>query len=104
MIFLSFSDRVLNARSKTVLRWLPELPDRPMIISETPKIAPCLTCKTLSKHSLIKTGRIFSTINFGLKTDITDSAYEASSRIAGSQCLSWTNAMWFNIDSRYSGN
>lgn len=104
MMFLSFNDRVLNARSKTVLRCFPEFPERPMIISETPKIAPCLTCKTLSKHSFIKTGSILSTINFGLKTEITDSAYEASSRIAGSQCLSWTSAIWFNIDSRYSGN
>jgi len=38
----------------------------------------------------------------GLNTDITESACDASSRMAGSQCLSCTKARWLSILSRYS--
>ena len=103
MILRSFKDNDLKALSKTVFRWWPELPDKPIIISATPRTAPCLTLRTLSKHSLIRGGNIFSTISFGLKTEITERAYDAISRIAGSQCLSCTKAKWLSIASRYSG-
>jgi hypothetical protein len=74
IMFRSFSDRVLKARSSTVFRWVPELPERPIIISETPRIAPCRTLSTLSKHSLINCGKILSMTSYGLNTEITDRA------------------------------
>ena len=53
-----------------------EFPLNPIKISPTPKIAPCLTCKTLLKHFSINFVRISLTIKSGLKMQSTESDYE----------------------------
>lgn len=72
MIYLSLRLKVLKTFSRTSFLLIIEFPLNPIKISPTPKIAPCLTCRTLLKHFSINLERISLTIKSGLKIHSTE--------------------------------